>query len=247
MRNLFLCLAILFLASCLITGVANAADITSGLVGYWPLDGDATDKSGSGNDGELVAAPAWGNGRVGQAIELNGSDQLVSVPDFGLVTDTVTFVAWINGWKANEDQWTFTGLVFSRSGDSDSTGIHFGTNDTIHYTWNDNADTTWGWEGGPQIPKNKWAMVAVAIEPDKATAYVYTDADGLQSAVNNITHIEETVDALEFGHDPTIAVLPRYFDGMIDEVRIYDRALSEEDLRALATSDDAAVAPAGTG
>ena len=143
MRNLFLGLTALFLSGCLITGVANAADITSGLVGYWPLDGDATDKSGSGNDGELVGAPAWVDGRIGRAIELNGTDQHVDVPGFEMTTDTATFVAWINGWKANEDQWTFTGIAFSRS--ADACGIGFGSNDTIHNTWNEDAENTWSW------------------------------------------------------------------------------------------------------
>ena len=245
MGNLFFSLTVLFMALILITGVANAADTTSGLVGYWPLDGNANDESGNGNNGRLEGDPVWVNGRISQAVELNGTDQYVDVPGFNMVTDTATFVAWINGWKANEDMWTFTGIVFSRSGDPDATGIHFGNNDTIHYTWNDNANDTWDWEGGPQIPKNEWAMVAVAIEPSKATAYVYTDANGLQSAVNEIPHIEETVDALQFGHDPTIAISPRHFKGTIDEVGIYDRALSVEDIRALATSAGAVIASFG--
>ena len=98
------------------------------------------------------------DGRVGQAIKLDGVAQHVDVPGFKLVTDTATFAAWINGWKANEDRWTFTSLVFSRSSDADATGIHFGSNDSIHYTWNDNAQNTWDWEGGPKIPKDQWAI-----------------------------------------------------------------------------------------
>ena len=245
MRNLFHNLAVLFMALILITGFANAADAIPDPVGYWPLDDNANDESSNGNNGMLEGDPVWVNGRIGQAIELNGTDQYVDVPGFNMVTDTATFVAWINGWKANEDMWTFTGIVFSRSSDPDATGIHFGNNDTIHYTWNDNADTTWGWDGGPQIPKNEWVMVAVTIEPSKATVYVYTDANGMQSAVNEIPHVEETVDALQFGHDPTVAISPRHFKGMIDEVGIYNLALSEEDIRALATSAGAVVAPFG--
>ena len=241
MRDLIPSSTVLILVIGLMASIASAADTTSDLVGYWPLDGDATDESGNGNDGTLAGNPAWMAGRIGQAIELDGTDQHVDVPGFNLVTDTATFVAWINGWKMNEDQWTYTGIVFSRS--ANACGIGFGGNDSIHYTWNDYAENAWDWEGGPKIPRNEWAMVAAVIEPDKATAYVYTDVDGLQSAVNNIPHIEQTVDALKFGHDPNSAI--RHFDGMIDEVRIYDRALSAEDLRELATGDGTAVAPAG--
>ena len=57
MRNLFHGLAVLSMALILITSVANAADTTSGLVGYWPLDGNANDESGNGNNGTLVGIP----------------------------------------------------------------------------------------------------------------------------------------------------------------------------------------------
>jgi hypothetical protein len=226
MLKLFGKVIVLVLVVSLITGVVYAADVTTGMVGYWPLDGNAKDKSGKGNDGTGVGNPAWVNGRVGQAAKLDGKTQLIDIPGFKLTTDTATFAVWINGWKTD----TWTGIMMSRSTTSD--GIGFGDNDALHYTWN--ADSTWQWHLGPVIPKDKWVMVAVAFDPKLATAYTFTDADGLKSAVNQVAHLSETVDKLQLGNDNCCG-LTRWFTGMIDEAVIYKRALTKDDIVELAT------------
>ena len=137
--------------------------------------------------------------------------------DFELIfTNDITYTAWINGWK--EVDWA--GIVYSRGY---AAGMHFGTNDTLHYTWNWNSGATYNWNGGPVIPQNEWAFVALTIEPDKATAYVYSSSYGLQSGVNAIAHIAQDTSGVKIGWDPQDET--RYFNGMIDDVRIYNYAL----------------------
>ena len=76
--------------------------------------------------------------------------------------------------------------------------------------------------------------MAIAIEPDKATSYIYhRNSDKLDSEVNDIPHIEQTVKNLKFGWDECCGA--RYFKGLIDEVMIYDRTLNADDLKRLAT------------
>ena len=85
-------------------------------------------------------------------------------------------------------------------------------------------------------------MVAMTIDPGKAVAYIYTDADGLQSAANAIEHIEQTIaDNLKIGWDECEGV--RHVRGMIDEVMIYYRALSEDEISSLATGGLAVTDP----
>ena len=111
--------------------------------------------------------------------------------------------------------------------------MSFGNNDTLHYIWNNNNLTTWGWTGGPVIPENKWAMVAVVIEPSQATAYVCKEADGLQKGVNNIPHIQQRIGnvMIGFDDDSIVYLSNRYFCGLIDDVRIYSYALSEAEVK----------------
>ncbi|MBD3181249.1 hypothetical protein GF312_03085 [Candidatus Poribacteria bacterium] len=214
-------------AICLFVFISSlyAADITSDLVSYWALDGNATDSVGA-YDGEPVGDPGWLAGRMGQAVELDGSSQHIHIPGFELVTDTITFAAWINGWKAVD----WAGIVGSRN--PLATEMIFGDNDTLHYVWNDN--TMWDWATGPVIPQNEWAMVALTIGPDKATGYVYTDAEGLVSSANEVPHIEQTVGELNIGWVACCGDT-RYFMGVIDEVAIYNRELTEDDILMLAT------------
>ena len=234
MVKLFIRFAALVLAFGLTGSIANAVDLTTGLVGYWPLDGKVDDKIG-GTGGKLVGGAKWVNeGKVKGAVEFDGSTGYVEVSGFELTTDTITSVAWIKGWKQSD----WTGIVVGRGGTPFWMG--FTDQDTLSYVWNNDSDQTWGWRNGPKIPQDEWAVVAVAIEPDKATSYIYTEANKLKQGVNKIAHIEQTVVNLKFGWDECCGA-QRHFMGIIDEVMIYKRALTEEEILKLATGGFLAV------
>lgn len=238
MKKLLEGFAIGFLVVALTTGIANSADVTSDMVGHWPLDGNVEDTVGD-NDGKLIEGADWvDNGKLNGAVELDGSTGYVEIPDFTLTSDTVTLVAWINGWKAAN----WAAIVCDGA---NRTGMNFGDNDTLHYMWNNDAQNTWSWSDGPVIPQNEWAMTALTIEPDKATAYVYS-GDELKQGVNQIDHLEQTIGApVVFGWDNNFPG-DRHFEGSIDEVIIYDRTLTEDDILELASGGiGAAVEPSG--
>lgn len=208
-----------------------AADLTEGLVGYWPLDGNGNDESGNGNDANLEKGAKWSDdGWVNGAVDFDGGGGHVVVDNtFELTTDKITVIARINGWKTID----WSGIVVGRS-DPASWWMGVAANNTLTYVWNNNSAQTWNWQGAPEIPENKWALVAIAIEPDKATSYIYhRDSDKLASEVNDIPHIEQTVKNLKFGWDECCGA--RYFKGLIDEVMIYDWTLNADDIKRLAT------------
>ena len=72
MAKMFGILTLLTLAVGLVAGVAGAADVKTGLVGYWPMDGNANDLSGNGHDGVLMENPDFVAGKRGQAVQLVG-------------------------------------------------------------------------------------------------------------------------------------------------------------------------------
>lgn len=209
---------------------AFSAGLTDGLVGYWPLDGNGKDESGNGHDAALEAGAKWvNNGWINGALEVDGAGGHAVVDSkFELITTAITVVARINGSKTID----WSGIVVGR-GDT-TFWMGFAANNTLTYVWNNNAATTWNWQGAPPIPENKWLLVAIAIEPDKATSYIYHREDGkLDSAENEIPHVEQTVINLKFGWDECCGA--RYFKGIIDEVMIYDRTLNADDIKELAT------------
>ncbi|MDH4238081.1 MAG: aryl-sulfate sulfotransferase [Phycisphaerae bacterium] len=213
---------------------ANAArGADPDLVGWWRFEEGigiiAHDSSSNGNDGFLIGGATWTAGRFGGGIELNGTTGYVSVPGFVLTTDTITFVAWLNGWKAND----WAPLISSR--EVNPCEMNFGDNDTLHYTWNNDSSATWDWIDGPVIGQDTWTMLAVTIDPGSATAYVYTEAEGLTQATNAIAHIVQTVGFLKIGY----SYGDRYIRGIIDEAAVYDRSLSEAEILKLAVRQEA--------
>ena len=202
----------------------SAALTIKKIIGWWKLDEDsgtvASDSSSLGNDGTLKGNPVWKptEGVDGGAIDLDGVGDAVEIAEaFGLTSEVnVTYTAWIKGWKVTD----WAGIIFSRG---TACGMHFGANNTLHYTWNTNSSATYSWTGGPVIPQDEWAFVALTIEADKATAYVYSASTGLQSGANEISHFPQTTSGIKLGWDPQDET--RYFDGMMDDARMYNYTL----------------------
>ena len=229
MKYRYMLVIVIAISLCTISGYA--AKLSDGLYGYWPLDGNGKDKSGNGHDADLVAGAKYiKDGWIGGALEVDGKDGHAVIDGaFSLTTTELTVAARINGWKTID----WSGIVVGRSGPA-SFWMGVADNDTLTYVWNNNNAATWAWKGAPKIPQNTWALVAIAIEAEKATSYIYHREGGtLDSAENEIAHIEQTVKNLKFGWDDCCGA--RYFDGIIDEVMIYERTLSADEIKKLAT------------
>ena len=97
-------IAVLIVAFSLCAMGVSAQDLTEGIVGYWPLDGNGKDESGNGNDAKLEKGAKWAdNGWINGAVEVDGGGGHVVVDQsFELKTDTITVIARINGWKTIE-------------------------------------------------------------------------------------------------------------------------------------------------
>jgi len=219
----------------LFAGIAGA-DLKNGLVGYWPLDGNGKDMAGK-SEGELDGGANWTkNGRINGGVELDGATSCVSIKGFTLTTTELTAVAWMKGWK----QADWAGIMCSRN-DPMTFWVGFNPANTLSYVWNNNAAETYNWNKGPSIPEDEWAMTVITIAEDQAVGYVYTDADKLQSGVNKISHLEQTIaDNLKIGRDECCGDT-RHIMGIMDEVMIYDRVLSEDEVLQLATTGLAVV------
>lgn len=228
---LFGVMVCLFLVFGLMSIPAKAGTLTQGLVGYWPLDENGKDMIGK-SEGKLEGGAKWTkSGRTKGAVELDGTSGYVAISGFELITTDLTAVMWLKGWR----QSAWAGLMCSRN-DPMSFWVGFTGSDTLSYVWNNNAANTYSWVQGPLIPQNEWAMLALTIAKDQAVGYSYTDAGGLESGVNKIEHIEQTIaDNLKIGWDECCGA-DRHIQGIMDEVMIYNRVLSEAEIKQLATN-----------
>ena len=225
----------LALIMCLLIVVnIQAGDITKGMIGYWPLDGDAKDVSGNDYHGELTKGVKWkANGKVGGAASFDGEGSHIKVAHKDLAPTVLNFtvVTWINGYKAQP--WAAFVSARGNGGQAYWMGYHGGT-DTLTYVYNNNAQNTWDWGGSIKIPKDTWGLVAVAIEKKKATAYAYTAATKkLEMAENKIEHLEQAFLNFVFGKDDCCG--SRFYKGLLDEIMMFERTLDKEEIMQLAT------------
>ncbi len=217
-------------------------------LGWWTFDemaGSTAKNSGSLGrraDGRLNNMNAGSRiaGVVGaEALLFDGIDDEVIIPALNLNSNTATICAWL---KRDGEQAVYAGIVYSRDGDtiagigSGSTGKpDWKSNHELFYCWNDTEDT-WAWHSGLFVPDNKWVFVALVLEPTKATLYLGQDGK-IASATNTVKHdVEEFNGVTRIGNDLKPKFPPRFFKGAIDDVRIYRRALSAQEIEQLATA-----------
>ena len=158
--------------------------------------------------------PSFGN-----ALYLGGGPNRVTIdPGLELYSNTVTIAAWI---KPEGKQNDFAGIVFSRK-DGTTAGISIKDNNELRYHWN---DTGWDFSPGLHPPSGEWSHIALVVTPDSTSLYL----NGVPSTHYKGNDIEEFKGRLLIGRDPTGDT--RYFKGYIDEVAIWNRSLTTEEIR----------------
>jgi PKD repeat protein/photosystem II stability/assembly factor-like uncharacterized protein len=156
----------------------------------------------------------------GYCLSIDGSDAKSVGPSLNLNSNTVTLSAWI---KPQGPQKDWGGIIFCRGG-STTSGLSIKDDNEIRMHWNGEE---WQWSSGQYVKDNEWSHVALVIIPDSAIIYV----NGIPSV-----HIAE-LDSEAFNASIIIGQdsygSSRYFTGLIDEVCIYNRSLSQTEIRDL--------------
>ncbi|MEO6034812.1 MAG: immunoglobulin domain-containing protein [Verrucomicrobiota bacterium] len=175
------------------------------------------------------------------------SASFITAPALNLNTNAVTLIAWINpaaAHAANE------GVIFSRSGSTVS-GLSYltdlGGNQSLSYNWNNEASTyTWGFGLTNVTPAGQWSMVALVVTPTNASIYVMNTNGLIASPPHIYSHVNQAFEgATLIGNDSFGANGTRVFNGSIDDVAVFNRSLTQEQLLSLysAASGTATFAP----
>ena len=209
--------------------VSNGIDPgTDNLVAHYKLDGDVLDSSGNGNDGTIVGDPVFVEGVVGNALDLDGDGDYVDCGNsalFNMETNQMTVATWVT-IRSVAHQWgalVAKGEHAWRLGNASNDPIfHFGIN------YGGMSDTTY-FNGITAVGYDEWHHVAGVF--DGATMMIYLDG-----VLDNSVPTTETIginDAnMLIGENPEAT--GRYWDGIVDEVYIYSRALSDLEIQFLA-------------
>ncbi len=167
----------------------------------------------------------------------------ITVTPWNLNTNSVTLVAWLN---PNGPQTAFEGIVFSRGGGTVAGLNYSGSNDlngnfTLGYTWNNEADT-YNWSSGIAAPPGQWSLVALVVTPTNATVHVM-NTNGFLASTHSYPHVVQAFGGTTLiGDDSAGANGSRTFNGLIDDVAVFNGALTPSQLIALYTAAAGAAA-----
>jgi len=209
------------------------------LLARFQLDGNATD-SGSGNISATATAVAYGSDskQGGWAGSFDGTNSVVQTSGGNPASGSFSVAFWIKTTTAGAgsagDQWyNGTGLV-----DADTPGL--ATDWGIAMTGNAIAFGIGGGSMGANTTITSTAVIdglwhhAVATwDQNSRKMTLYLDGQSVTTGVSSSSEARATAAALVFGKNSTA---PRFFKGTLDDIQVYDRALTPEEAAFLFNS-----------
>ena len=195
-----------------------------GMVVWWPGDGNAEDII-DGNDGTLVGGAGFAPGLVGQAFSFDASlDSGVIVPNGANLnmTEAITLDAWI---KPSSFPNAYPAVVRRNTNAAASPQYNLAVTDQgeVHC----NIGNFVGPVGGTVV-LNEWTHLACVYDRVAARVYVNGEEVAAAPATQPIP-----ASSLPLGIGRVESLTSRNFDGLIDEVEIFNRALTEDEIRAI--------------
>jgi hypothetical protein len=214
------------------------ATLLNGLVGWWKFDETngmvAYDSSGNGNDGNLTNGPTWTTGKIAGAMSFDGVDDRVSVPKTALNgLNDLTINLWTKLIKGSQDHFFFSGA-------SDLEANHLllaiTRDDEIHF-WDKNIHVidfpfpSINWD-------NKWINITLVRRINGTGSHVLIDGTHVASQNYDASTLSISDSGLWFGADQDNPggggwSSSQFLSGLMDDLRIYDRALSTAEVQAL--------------
>jgi hypothetical protein len=204
-----------------------------GLVAYYPLDGDANDLSGNGLNGTPMGDPTWIDGFVGGAVELDGEGDYIEVASDPLldIVGPISLALWIRPDAADpEGLGTETAPMAKALGTASpswSWQVRYGWNSPQPYmafTFN-TTPRAWAYVGR-KLQQGEWHHIACTHDGATLTAYL----DGLAADSTPMGAITVSPTPVLIGSDGWGSD----WIGALDEVAIYNRALSPDEVLYLA-------------
>jgi len=202
---------------------------SGGLLAHYLFDGNANDASGNGNDGTLNGNPQFVEGQEGQAISLDGDGDFVqTAPSSSLkVDEKLTFAAWV--FVDLDSMARKTLAVQGTNVDTDGNWEIRVRDDGSFTLGNNNVDGGARSDGG--IPVRQWHHVAITFSGGTTKFYI----DGALDSEKDFgaSSFNTTSDGIKIGDREYTGDETDDFKGEMDEVRLYDRALTEEEVQEL--------------
>ncbi len=223
------------------------ADITSDLIAHWKLDDGggttATDSAGV-NDGTLMGDATWAAGWIGSAVQLDGDDDYVDCGQGAVFNsvcrDVITLAAWVKADPALGPDWGGIimrgyGYLFGDVDPYDTFAMYYHRpNERMGFKTNSASPE---WMASPDnsataLFDGEWHHTASVY--DGAEKVIYLDSEEImKDAATGEIGIGEGDGRVIIGGGRDAEPMVIEFGGLIDDARIYNRALTQEEIVAI--------------
>jgi hypothetical protein len=208
-------------------------NLNSGLVAFYPFNGDASDLSGNGNngviDGAALTSDRFGNEKSAFSFNGAGNTILANVKNMPVIDSPLSFSWWfytdsLAVFKSRSDAQNMIVLVNREEGIGVQVGFRSPGYNTLGFD-------TWNWGGGTLLQAKspdpgKWYHCVYSF--DGSTHRFYINAKEIASSTARTQAGIPTV--LMFGNYPTGR---QYFKGKLDDIRIYNRSIKKSEIDIL--------------
>jgi hypothetical protein len=243
-KNLLITAVVIFAFATISNAQVPSYVSTNGLVGWWPFNGNANDESGNGINGNPIGAVLTTDrfGNQNSAYSFNGSSNVINCgnstnPNLTLIGD-FTFSAWINAscFGCNN----YANMILSKHRFGSPNGYCFGlwNGGMINYAGTPNFDaSTYPAGQSGYLITNVWKNIIVVYESASTSLKYYIDGTLVDNKLLGF-NMASNLDDLVFGAQRNGAATGYldYFSGKIDDIGIWNIALTQEAITNLYNS-----------
>ena len=207
---------------------------TNGLVGWWPFNGNANDESGNGNNGTVNGATLTSDrfGNSNNSYSFNGSTNFIEVPQSSslLLTNDYSIAAWINipDYSTSNSGDPMSVVVGKAAQNAWSSGYNLvaveGNNSQNKFGGNNLLSST-------VTPTNQWVHIVYTYDGSIVKLFLNGVLNNSVSIQFNLQNISPT--SLFFGKEFNSTWSNRYFKGKADDIGIWDKALTTQEVSDL--------------
>ena len=209
--------------------------LTDGLVGYWKMDeaswngtsGEVKDASGNNNNGTSAGGVTTAGGKFGNGGSFDGVDDYVQAPYINTFdTGDFSIESWIKIDTLDRYQWFFDIGDANGTDRRVSLGIRGNSNNLTFGFYGDDFDNV------KLMEADTWYHIVATFKRNTKLQEVFVN--GVSQGTRISTGVPDINTGADSGNGAQIGQMTTYFfDGQIDETRIYNRALSPAEIKKL--------------
>lgn len=205
---------------------------TNGLVGWWPFSGNADDLSGNGNNGTVYGASLTTDrfGNPNSAYNFNGSSNYIDIPNStslnSSTANNTTISAWVNNSSVG-GEYFYLGVNYATS--AYELYVEDSTIMSRNYNWQYLGGIWYQVRTTSSLADNTWYMATTVFDYSNLVIKLYINGV-FNNQVSCPAMGKPPTPHVEIGRNPWPE---SYMHGKIDDVRLYNRALSDCEISAL--------------